>query len=186
MTENYTFASKEVYAQSLIHLLNIYFEDEIVGAEIGVAAAHNLCTLLQQCPNIKTMYAIDPYKPYYDDFTGNTIDEKLSELVQWSAHHNVSYSGHKDKVIFIQEESVDAAKKIEDSSLDFVFLDAHSTADQVIENLNAWYPKIKTGGIISGHDWVSIVVQYGVAKFRLDNDIKNILSTFDNVWLWKK
>jgi hypothetical protein len=193
MTENYIFESKEVYAQSIIHLLNVYFEEEIIGAEVGVGAAQSLCTLLQQCPKIKTMYAIDSYKPYvnflkqeYDGIPANTTDEKQAEGVQWTAHHNVKYSGHKDKVIFIQEESIDAAKQIEDNSLDFIFLDAHSTPDQVLEDINAWYPKIKTGGIISGHDWVSRQVRYAVQKFMVDNKIENAVSTFDNVWLWKK
>jgi hypothetical protein len=167
--------------------------DEIVGAEIGVGAAQSLCTLLQHCPKIKTMYAVDPYKPYtnflkqeYDGFPANIVDEKQAEGVEWTAKHNVKYSGHKNKVVFIQEESLDAAKKIEDNSLDFIFLDAHSTPDQVFEDIDAWYPKVKTGGIISGHDWISMQVKYAVQKFMFDNNIENSISAFDNVWIWKK
>jgi predicted O-methyltransferase YrrM len=53
----------------------------------------------------------------------------------------------------IRLESTTAASLYEDSSLDFVFIDAtHEEAD-VNRDLDAWLPKVKSGGIISGHDY---------------------------------
>jgi SAM-dependent methyltransferase len=48
--------------------------------------------------------------------------------------------------------SVDAAKKFKDESLDFVFIDAGHEYDPVKEDILAWFPKIKPGGILAGHD----------------------------------
>jgi SAM-dependent methyltransferase len=48
--------------------------------------------------------------------------------------------------------SVDAAKKFKDGSLDFVFIDAGHEYDAVKEDILAWFPKIKPGGILAGHD----------------------------------
>jgi len=49
--------------------------------------------------------------------------------------------------------SVEAARKYEDSSLDFVFIDAAHDYDNVKADIHAWYPKIKEDGILAGHDW---------------------------------
>lgn len=50
------------------------------------------------------------------------------------------------------EPSVTAARRYEDGSLDFVFIDAQHDAHSVLADLQAWYPKIKPGGILAGHD----------------------------------
>lgn len=49
--------------------------------------------------------------------------------------------------------SLEAATKFEDASLDFVFIDAAHEYEHVKEDLNAWYLKIKRGGILAGHDF---------------------------------
>ena len=49
--------------------------------------------------------------------------------------------------------SLEAVKKFADESLDFIFIDAEHTYEGVKEDLNAWYSKIKQGGLISGHDF---------------------------------
>lgn len=53
----------------------------------------------------------------------------------------------------IKELSWDGAKHYEDNSLDFVFIDAAHDYESVKKDINAWYPKIKESGIISGHDY---------------------------------
>jgi len=53
----------------------------------------------------------------------------------------------------IKMKSVDAANTYEDNSLDVVFIDACHTYECVKEDILAWYPKVKVGGYISGHDY---------------------------------
>ena len=53
----------------------------------------------------------------------------------------------------IKKSSVEAAKSFEDDSLDAVFIDAEHTYDAVKADIEAWYPKLKNGGYISGHDY---------------------------------
>ncbi|MDH5579468.1 MAG: class I SAM-dependent methyltransferase [Betaproteobacteria bacterium] len=53
----------------------------------------------------------------------------------------------------IKKPSVEAAKLYEDKSLDFVFVDASHEFEPVYEDLTAWYPKVKDGAIIAGHDY---------------------------------
>lgn len=48
--------------------------------------------------------------------------------------------------------SSEAVKKYEDKSLDFVFIDAAHDYENVFLDVSNWYGKIKSGGILSGHD----------------------------------
>jgi hypothetical protein len=49
--------------------------------------------------------------------------------------------------------SREAAAKIEDGSLDFVYIDAAHDLFHVIEDIHLWTPKVRIGGIIAGHDY---------------------------------
>lgn len=53
----------------------------------------------------------------------------------------------------IQAESVRAAERIDDGSIDWVFIDALHDYGSVREDIRAWAPKVKPGGLISGHDY---------------------------------
>ena len=55
-------------------------------------------------------------------------------------------------------KSWDAAKLYADGSLDFVFIDASHDSPDVVRDVTAWWPKVKPGGILAGHDidWVSV------------------------------
>lgn len=48
--------------------------------------------------------------------------------------------------------SLEVAAEIPDKSIDVVFLDARHDYQSVSEDLAAWLPKLKAGGMVSGHD----------------------------------
>jgi predicted O-methyltransferase YrrM len=49
--------------------------------------------------------------------------------------------------------SVDAARCFDDESLDFVFIDASHEEQDVKDDIDAWLPKVKKGGVLAGDDW---------------------------------
>jgi len=53
----------------------------------------------------------------------------------------------------IRLSSVDASKKFKNNSLDFVFIDADHSYESVKTDIISWLPKLKSDGIISGHDY---------------------------------
>jgi hypothetical protein len=57
-----------------------------------------------------------------------------------------------DRVRMYQGLSVNAAGDTPDDSLDFVYIDANHAYEYVYADLRAWYPKVRIGGVLAGHD----------------------------------
>jgi predicted O-methyltransferase YrrM len=49
--------------------------------------------------------------------------------------------------------SDEAVTQFDDLSIDFIYIDGCHTYEAVKKDLQNYYPKIKHGGIISGHDY---------------------------------
>ena len=91
---------------------------------------------------------------------------------------------HNDKIKIIREFSDKASELFDDEYFDFVYLDADHTYEGVKRDLNCWYSKVKTGGILSGHDYIDgeLTVKLGhsvrfgvvdaVEEFKKENEIK--------------
>ena len=80
-------------------------------------------------------------------------------------------------VTFIQKLSVDAAEEFEDSSVDFIYIDGNHEEPYVYEDLVTWWPKLRPGGVLAGHDIItpgecetgwSRGIQSAVSKFGED------------------
>lgn len=139
---------------------------DLVGVEIGVQ--HGVFSMyLLQSGLFKKLYSIDPYpvkipgvfqneKQYYCNDSEETYEIALQNLSQYKESE------------LIREYSSIAAFNFKDASLDFIFIDGDHTYDGVMNDLNLWWPKLKVGGIISGHDYWDMEMDCG----------DNIISTF--------
>ncbi len=77
-----------------------------------------------------------------------------SGVLPWDAFHkNLEKIGVLDKINIIRECSWDAAKHFEDESVQVVYIDADHSYKGCSYDIDAWYPKVKKGGWIGGHDW---------------------------------
>lgn len=65
----------------------------------------------------------------------------------------------------IVKPSVEAAKDFQDEFFDYVYIDAEHTQKAVLEDLEAWYPKVKYGGVLAGHDSWKQGVRAAVVEF---------------------
>ncbi len=66
---------------------------------------------------------------------------------------NLDIAGVLETVNVIQLSSLEAVNVYADQSLDFIFIDNDHSEEHVFEELNAWWPKLKKGGTLAGHDY---------------------------------
>lgn len=71
----------------------------------------------------------------------------------------------KEYITPLRKSSLDAAKDFEDGSLSFVFIDAAHDYENVKKDIEAWYPKVKKGGVLGGHDWFHQPIKQAVYEF---------------------
>ena len=176
----------------IIHCINLLGKN-LVGLELGVYEADSFMTILHNCPNVKTLYGIDSYQPYadfikepYNGNTDNIVDYKKADLMKAHTQNKLKYSGMNEKIVFYEMDSDDALKKFEPRSLDFIFIDAYLTYEQAKNDIQSWFPIIKNGGLFAGHDWHCSAVRRAVNEFRIENNIDNFMSVYDDTWCWIK
>jgi len=137
---------------SFLYLLNSYPEGKILGVEIGTDEGENAAKMLKHCSRIKLI---------------------LVDIVDKPRMHK-AIEPYAERVNFIHKASVEAAKQFPDKFFDYIYIDGAHDYDNVINDLTAWYPKIKTGGIFSGHDWWYSDVRRAVWDFFKDKPPQRI------------
>ena len=71
-------------------------------------------------------------------------------------HKNVVDCGYGDTILLIIGDSVTASRLFGDASVDWVHLDARHDYAGVKADIQAWLPKVKLGGWLSGDDYDEI------------------------------
>jgi hypothetical protein len=66
--------------------------------------------------------------------------------------------------------SEEAAPKIPDGSLDFAYIDANHAYEYVKRDIELWWPKIRDGGMLAGHDYLIPQVATAVANANLSKE----------------
>ena len=122
-------------------------------AEVGIWKGRFLSGVLWACPDITEYWAIDRWKklnnPEYHEGNMLALDDKgWDEVYLYVAGHMKKYPTLK----LIRANSIDVAEMFDDGYFDLVFLDADHTYEYVLADIKAWLPKVRKGGVISGHD----------------------------------
>lgn len=118
---------------------------DVVGVEIGTLRALNALSMFQHL-NIKHLYLVDPYTIYDDGINKYQNREKDLQIAQQNM------KPYKDKVTFLIKTSIDAVQDIP-NNIDFVYIDGNHSYRYVQHDIEEYYPKVKSGGIIGGHDF---------------------------------
>lgn len=61
--------------------------------------------------------------------------------------------GLTERVHMVTADSLTASRGFSDDALDFVFLDAGHEYPDIESDIRAWWPKVRRGGILAGHDY---------------------------------
>jgi hypothetical protein len=125
-----------------------------VGAEIGVHKGDFSAKILD-IVDPKKLFLIDPWIVFDNDVYDQAWYGKNTTIQEMNNRYNYVKSRFKDtsSVEIIRETSINSIKFIEDSSLDFVYIDGDHTFEGTCLDFDLFYPKVKKGGFICGDDY---------------------------------
>lgn len=133
-----------------------------IGVEVGVQTGYN-AEQIRSTWKGELLIGVDPWRPYGTDVT-DAMHEEYAQLAMKRLR-----ATDKGFALFRMESlvAVDflngllrAAPKQSvadcdpEPPLDFVYLDGDHSYEAVKADIRAWWPLIKSGGILAGHDWV--------------------------------
>jgi predicted O-methyltransferase YrrM len=136
------------------------------GAELGVDKGILFGMLLRECPDL--------YLIGVDTFPDRVRSRRVFELAGTYRH----------RVELYQMTTDDATAHVDDGSLDFVFIDADHRHDAVVVDISQWFPKVRPGGWVGGHDfspkWPGVMS--AVRQHFRPNDVRFYPGTIWGVW----
>ena len=122
------------------------------GIEVGTFKGQTSQYILQKWNG--KLYMVDVWKP---------LPESEYQATDNHSTHNTAYKetmdnikGYEDRGIMIRTTSKEASNLFPDESLDWIYIDANHAYDYVKEDLQLWWPKLKKGGLFSGHDYMNM------------------------------
>ena len=122
----------------------------IVGAEVGVFDGHTSENLLRALPQL-SLWMVDPWKPFPGQEVFGEMNVERFEQMKDAALWWTEFA--RDRRFVLPEASPGAASRFADGSLDFVFIDGDHFYESVRADLQAWWPKVRPGGLLTGHDY---------------------------------
>lgn len=124
------------------------------GVEIGVGTGDYSYSLIKD-GQFSEFYSIDTW----DDITPDSFNADGSNVFHvWGdecykiSQEKLAEFGEKSKIL--RSTSADASTKFDNDYFDFIYIDADHTLEAVRNDIQNWYPKLRSGGMLAGHDYL--------------------------------
>ena len=135
----------------------IDINDYKVCAEIGVQMG-NFSECLLKSNSLTTLYLIDCWthqENYLDMANVNNAQQ------EYYYRHVLRKFKSDSRVKIVKDFSSKACSVFDNSSFDFIYLDADHSYDAIKNDIENWYGKLRSGGMMAGHDYFNGVVPQG-------------------------
>jgi hypothetical protein len=171
------------YAEFYKDIVDQLSDDALI-VEVGCWKGRSTCCLGVEILNSKkniNLFCVDSWK-YIPSTEQPISSQEEFDKVYFEFLDNIKPFASLTTII--REDSNKAAKSFADESLDFIFVDANHTYESVKDDVYAWIPKLKKGGIIAGHDYFTRV--HPGVKQAIDEIFKENVSFIpeQNVWIF--
>ena len=135
-----------------LELLDIISKEKPkITCEVGVARGEFSFEILSRMPSIEKHYLVDLYAHQENYKDGhNFSDESQMQQLNSCKTRLEKFSRKTD---FQIGRSTEMSRNIQDQELDFVYIDARHDYWGCMQDLICYWPKVKDGGIMSGHDY---------------------------------
>lgn len=153
----------------------------VIGVEVGVCCGENTKAILDNCSNVRKIYAVDPWTAY------SAIDQKTQNENYKKARSLLTSYELDDSVEIQRRTSQEAVELFKDKLFDFVYIDGDHAYDAVLADCRAWWPLVKPGGILSGHDFRVKDTEVRNAVYYFGKEIfANVIETKFSSWYIEK
>jgi predicted O-methyltransferase YrrM len=118
-----------------------------VGSWLGKSSSFMAVEIKNSNKNIE-FYCVDTWR-------GSSEHENDEKIINDTLYNSFlkNIEPVRDYIKPIRKSSEEASADFDDNSLDFIFIDAGHSYEDVKNDLEKWYPKLKENGIIAGHDF---------------------------------
>ena len=142
-----------------------------IGAELGVCRGHNAAHLFL-CTKPEKLYLVDTWEFNPDTFIHHTPDLYYNDWQDDVKDMFKEFLG--DRVFTVKKTSVEFLSDLPDKYLDWVYIDSSHDFDTTKKEIELSLKKVKTGGIISGHDFCVMEKVWKTSIIRVViNEIQN-------------
>lgn len=131
------------------------------GFEIGVFEGAFSNYLLEYWRGEK-LVSIDPWLTWAKDEYRDGCNREQEKMDAFYAATQRLLAPYGKRSEIWRTTSQEASVKVPDNSLDFVYLDAMHHEEAVTDDISYWYPKLRTGGMLAGHDYMNGTFPFGV------------------------
>jgi len=140
-----SFEGYKLYCQETVDNLMLKHRNELpdllveknlngIGIEIGVKEGKFSDIILRKS-KLQTLVSLDAWNNILD------MQEAFKRLAR------------RPRSVCVKAESKTGVNIFQDNFFDFIYIDANHTFKFIAEDLKNWWPKLKPGGLISGHDY---------------------------------
>ena len=144
------------------------------------------CWLGQSTRHIASLLPADG-KVYAVDHWLGSEEHQQGQGEYWPSIHflyqqflsNVIHAGLTDKIVPLRMSSLEAARYLSVVP-DLIYIDASHTQEDVLDDLNAWYPFVQGHGTLCGDDWSWPGVAEAVRLFAEKKNLR--IHASDNFW----
>jgi hypothetical protein len=128
-------------------------ENFTVGAELGVQNGFYAAEILTRWPSCTEYNLVDlwGHQENYHDFAN--VDQETQEAIYNDAMARLQ--PWKDKIKVCRNYTTTCVTTYDDEYFDFIYVDARHDFKGVSMDLAVYWPKLKVGGIMAGHDYVT-------------------------------
>lgn len=128
-----------------------------IGVEVGVYRGALSACVLRERKDLM-WFMVDPWsRPSPDSSyakSGDSVsmlsDDEFEDVYR-DARDRVSFAGCRAQIV--RTDSVTQASMMGGTEPDIVFIDADHSDESVTADVKAWWPVVKRGGWLGGHDW---------------------------------
>ena len=123
-----------------------------VGSWFGKSTNYLATKIKESGKNIK-LTTVDTFKGTDDEDLHQNIVSSFNGDIFYEFIDNTVLSENYGNIDIIKDTSHNAANQFTNCSIDYIMLDAGHSYEDVKDDINYWYNKIKPGGWISGDDY---------------------------------